>query len=284
MSNVLDQVLAIYEQQNVIKEKSYKDPNKIKKIFYDLETTGLNKETCGIIQFSGLIEIDGEVVEYFDFKMKPIQGKIMESKAMELANQRGITEEVINSYPEAVNVFKEIQKLFSKYVDKYNKNDKYFLLGYNNRGFDDDFLRKYWVDMKDNYFGSFFWQNTIDVMALASNYLIECRKNLPNFKLCTVANYLGIDVDSSKLHDAEYDIDLTYCVYKIVTSSIPCDLMIEKMKNNKEIPEYNFGYDGYDYYYEYCPPSKRIDIIKNNYFSSNQILSNSESNQEEMPF
>lgn len=33
----------------------------------------------------------------------------------------------------------------------------------------------------------------------------------------TVAKYLGIEVDESKLHDAEYDVNLLIQIYKKVT-------------------------------------------------------------------
>lgn len=40
---------------------------------------------------------------------------------------------------------------------------------------------------------------------------------MENFKLMTIAKHVGIEVDENKLHDAEYDIDLTYKIFKIVT-------------------------------------------------------------------
>jgi DNA polymerase-3 subunit epsilon len=40
---------------------------------------------------------------------------------------------------------------------------------------------------------------------------------MANFQLKTVAAFLGIEVDESRLHDAEYDIDLTMQIYDIVT-------------------------------------------------------------------
>jgi DNA polymerase-3 subunit epsilon len=38
-----------------------------------------------------------------------------------------------------------------------------------------------------------------------------------DFKLKTVAKELGLWVDETRLHDAEYDIELTRSVYRIVT-------------------------------------------------------------------
>ena len=40
---------------------------------------------------------------------------------------------------------------------------------------------------------------------------------MEDFKLKTVAKQLGIEIDESKLHDAEYDIYLTMEIHRIVT-------------------------------------------------------------------
>ncbi len=55
-------------------------------------------------------------------------------------------------------------------------------------------------------------------MVLASNKLKNERHKLENFKLSTVAKYLGVNVDETKLHDAYYDIYLTKEVYRLIYS------------------------------------------------------------------
>jgi DNA polymerase-3 subunit epsilon len=40
---------------------------------------------------------------------------------------------------------------------------------------------------------------------------------MKDFKLMTVAQEVGLVVDESRLHDANYDIELTRGVYRIVT-------------------------------------------------------------------
>jgi DNA polymerase III epsilon subunit-like protein len=109
-------------------------------------------------------------------------------------------------------------KLLGKYVNKFDKKDKFFLVGYNNKGFDNDFMRNFFKQQGDNYFGSWFWAGAIDVMVLAADYLQEDMPNMVDFKLRTVAQHLGIKLDESKLHDALYDIDITKMVYEIVTT------------------------------------------------------------------
>ena len=229
----------------------------MKKLFYDLETTGLDKKECGIHQISGCIEIDGEIKEYFDFKIRPINGCKIEDGAIHLLNQRGITLDMILEYPDPTKTFGEFKKLLGKYVRKYDPTDKFHLCGYNNRAFDDDFLRNFFIKMQDKYFGSFFWQNTIDVMSTASDFLGEVRHKLPNFKLTTVASFLRLEVDSSKLHDAEYDIELTHLVYTIARSSINLNEYFEKMDNLKW--EYDYCLDGHGYIdYEIVPTQMPI--------------------------
>lgn len=110
-----------------------------------------------------------------------------------------------------------IIKMIAKYVDRFNKKDKFFLLGYNNCSFDNAFFRAFFVQNMDNYFGSYFWSSPIDAMVLAAQKLINERHLMIDFKQSTVARYLGIEVDETKLHDAEYDVNLMIQIYKKVT-------------------------------------------------------------------
>jgi len=54
-------------------------------------------------------------------------------------------------------------------------------------------------------------------MVLAAEHLKERRGLMADFKLKTVAQFLGIEIDESKLHDAVYDIKLTREIYKLIT-------------------------------------------------------------------
>ena len=185
----------------------------IKKIFYDLETTGLDPVINGIHQLSGCIEIDGNVAEYFNFKMKPFPKDELEPKALEVG---GITIGDLATYPEPQEVYKKFLSLMGKYVNKFDKKDKFFLYGYNNRKFDDNFLRSWFDKIGDKYFGSWFCQYTSDIMVLAVEYLLEDIPDMENFKLMTVAKHLGIEIDETKAHDAVYDIDISRRVYEII--------------------------------------------------------------------
>lgn len=186
----------------------------MKLFYFDLETTGVNPARNGIHQIGGEIEIDGVVVENFNFRVRPNEKAVIEEEALKIA---GVTKERILDYPPMRVVYSEIVKMLSKYVDKFNKNDKFFLVGYNNASFDNQFLRGFFLQNNDNYFGSWFWSNSIDVMVLASNKLKHERDKMENFKLSTVAKQLGIEVNPDMLHDANYDIYLTKEIYKIVS-------------------------------------------------------------------
>lgn len=184
-----------------------------KLFYYDLETTGVKYWKNGIHQISGAIEIDGNIIETFDFHVKPYKDAIIEDEALAVA---GILRSDLEEYTPMSEIYKTITSMLGKYVKKFDKTDKFHLIGYNNRSFDDQFYRAFFTQSGDMYFGSWFWADSIDVLVLASHCLQHERAKLENFQLRTVARYLGIEVDESKLHDALYDIELTRKIYHIL--------------------------------------------------------------------
>lgn len=187
------------------------------KVFYDLETTGTKVNKHSIHQIAGCVEIDNKVVEWFDIKSRPHPKATIEPEALGVC---GVTKEQILSYPDMKIAYFDFTQMLSKYIDKYNNKQKAVLVGYNNRGFDDFFIRAWFEQNGDQFIGSWFWNNTLDVLVLATEYLGARRINMPSFKLKRVAKELGIQVDESKLHDAKYDIELTRNVYRIVTGRV----------------------------------------------------------------
>jgi DNA polymerase-3 subunit epsilon len=189
----------------------------MKLLYIDLETTGVRHWKNGLHQISGCIEIDGEMKETFDFKVCPYKDAMIEDEALKVS---GVTKETILAYPAMKDVYAQIVSMLSKYVDKYNKTDKFFLVGYNNSSFDNQFLRAFFVQNGDNYFGSYFWSSSLDVMVLATEYLKERRHTMIDFKLKTVASEMGLTIDESRLHDAGYDIELTRNIYRLITAPV----------------------------------------------------------------
>lgn len=179
--------------------------------YIDLETTGLFAYRNGIHQIAMILEVDGEIVAEENFKCAPFRDDVVDMKALEVC---GVSLEQIQSYPEPRSVFKQITSLLCKYVSKYDKTDKFHFVGYNAK-FDEEFLRSFWRKNGDQYFGSFFWTPIIDVMTILGHHLRSQRNVLPNFKLGTVCEALGIEADGD-LHDAMVDIKLTRQLYNLI--------------------------------------------------------------------
>jgi DNA polymerase-3 subunit epsilon len=188
----------------------------MKLFFYDLETTGTNPARHGIHQISGEIVVDGETKETFDYHVRPNPLASIEPAALEVA---GVTKEQIMAYPPMEEIYNQFVEMLAKYVDRYDRQDKFFLVGYNNVSFDNQFLRGFFRQNGDEYFGSWFWPNSIDVMVLATQYLLKERPAMENFKLATVAARMGIDVDAADLHSADYDIALTRAIYQKIVGN-----------------------------------------------------------------
>lgn len=188
--------------------------NQIIKVFYDLETTGTKPNRHSIHQIAGLIEIDGRIDREFDIKTRPHPKAEILSEALEVGN---VTEAEILAYQPMKEAYIEFTAMMLEYVDKYDTQDKAYLVGYNNRYFDDVFLRAWFEQNGDKYIGSYFWNNTLDVLVLATEYLINRRAQMPGFKLMQVCAELGIEYDESRLHDGIYDVKLTRDIYQIVT-------------------------------------------------------------------
>ncbi len=182
----------------------------MKLLFFDIETTGLNFWQHGIHQLAGCIEIDGVVKAEFNYKIAPNPQAKIQAEALAVGN---ITLEQIQAYTPMEEVYKQFTTLLGTYVDKFDKKDKFYLIGFNNAAFDNPFLRAWFVQNGDQYFGSWFWSVPIDTFVLAGQHFLEKRPDMPDFKLQTVATSLGIVVDESMFHDALYDITITKEIY-----------------------------------------------------------------------
>lgn len=183
----------------------------MKLLFFDLETTGIKYWRNGIHQISGEVVIDGVSKESFNYFVSPHPQCEIEEEALKVCN---VTREQILAYPPMNRVYTDFVRMLSKYVSKFDKKDKFFLVGYNNASFDNSFLKAFFVQNNDNFFYSWFWVNSIDVMVLATQHLMHKRPDMTDFKLETVARTLGIEIEQSKLHDASYDIYLTKEIYQ----------------------------------------------------------------------
>lgn len=183
----------------------------MKRAYIDLETTGLFPYKHGVTQIAIIIEMDNQIVEQKDIRVRPFPSDEIQPRALEV---QGRTEHEIMSYPEPDEAMIELETLLGTFVDKYNKNDKFVFVAYNAK-FDEEFLRKFFYKSNNKYFGSWFWTPTICAMHLAMHHLQSHRAKLPNFKLETICSALGLSTEEGAgMHDALTDIILTRQLYQ----------------------------------------------------------------------
>jgi DNA polymerase-3 subunit epsilon len=182
----------------------------MKTIFFDVETSGVDDKTNGILQLAGMVVFDENVIEDFNYVMKPFPGQIIEDGALE-ANK--ITRSQIEGFADPFDCHLQFTKMLNKYVDRFDRSDKITLVGYNSR-FDDGFLREWFKKCHDKYYGSYFFWPAIDVSNMVAVKYRKVRSQFKDFKLMTVAKKLKIEIDESKAHDAEYDTLITKAVYE----------------------------------------------------------------------
>lgn len=157
----------------------------MKIIYLDVETTGFDEKTCGLLQVAGIISANGKSEE-FDLIMNP--GDVVYDRDSAIINEN-LTMKQIKEAPPSIDVFNQFIQLLSKYVNRYNSKDKFHVVAYNGN-FDMQFLRAWFLKHNDQYFGSWFWHPVLDVMYLAAFHLLGKRHLMDNFKLSTVYEFL----------------------------------------------------------------------------------------------
>jgi len=184
-----------------------------KVLFLDTETTSVNTEKCGLIQISGIVEIDGNPVEEFDIRSSIFPEDEVSEEALV---KNGVSLEQIQSFQPPKAAFFKLLSILKKHVDKYDKLDKFIVVAYVS-SFDNAVLRSWFKKNHDDYFGSWFWNPWIDTMNLAIYVYQNRRFEFENFKQITVAKFVGINVDDRKAHDALYDVRMCRQIYKNIT-------------------------------------------------------------------
>lgn len=191
------------------------------KIFYfDLETTGLDPKKNGIHQLAVIIEVDGKVMKKFNVNIQPFKTDEISNDALRIGN---VSKDLIfsDAYMKPDQAYKKLIATLDIYTNKFMKSDKFFLCGYNSQSFDSQFMRSFFEKNNDKFFGSYFWNANLDVMILASQFLAQHRHKMTDFKLATVARFCNIEFQDSELHQADFDLDLTYQIYKIISEKTP---------------------------------------------------------------
>lgn len=165
-------------------------------VIVDLETTGLSPKNGEIIEIGAIKVINNEVVDKMDIFVKP-------SRPITLftTNLTGITNEMVD---EGLNI-KEALKVFDEFSDGMR------LMAHNAK-FDMGFLDVY---MKKEL-GKSVREDALDTLII-SRALV---KDVPNYKLGTLANRFNIDYSGA--HRSLRDCEITLDVYN----------NIRKMYNN----------------------------------------------------
>lgn len=177
--------------------------------YIDVETTGTNAFKHGIWQLAFILEIDGKIQEEQAHKMKPFNSKEIELDALKVG---GISKEDLATFEDPRNCFQYVLETWGKYIDRFDKQDKMAFVAYNSP-FDNRFLRAWFKDNGDQYFGSWF-SGEICVMRKFNDFIITTGSEEPeNRKLQTAAQYMGLNTDTIDWHDARADVAITRELY-----------------------------------------------------------------------
>jgi DNA polymerase-3 subunit epsilon len=185
----------------------------MKILYLDTETTGLDPIKHDIVQVAGIIEINGEVKEEFEFKVQPSTYASIDEAALRV---HGFSLEQIKGFEPPRTVHQKLTEIFGKYVSKFNPSDKFTPAGHNAK-FDVDFMRQFFLKCGDQYFGSWCNYRTIDLLAVMSFLSYAEAVSLENQKLETIAKYFGVEF---KAHDALEDIRATREILKRLVAGL----------------------------------------------------------------
>jgi len=170
------------------------------KIFwFDVETTGLDPIKNDILTLSGVVEIDGKLKESINLKVQPFSYENISKEALEVNK---LTLEEIKTFEEPKVTHKKLVTYLCKYVDRYDKFDKFIPAGYN-VGFDVAFLFEFFKKCNDPYCGTFIDYHKLDVASIVLFFKIHGFFPFHGYKLEKVAQDLCIQINA---HDAQEDI------------------------------------------------------------------------------
>ena len=171
----------------------------------DLETTGVIPKKHAIVQAAFKVVINGEIKDSLLVEMRPDGDKEVSSQALEV---NGLTREEINKWPSSDKGYHMMRGFFLRYVDPYDTRDKMTLAGFNLLHFDIPFLRNFWREHGDNYFGSFFRGGGVDIMSVYQYCeLIGKARVLQKHTLEDIARQFDIHTEGA--HHAMVDVETT---------------------------------------------------------------------------
>lgn len=170
-------------QENIFEQKpEYNELIKSNKIVvFDLETTGLDPETCEITEFGGVKIEYGQITERFS-SFVSIKGTIPQ----EVKEKTHITEDMLIGAPQVSDVL----------LDFYDWCEGCIISGYNVINFDMKFIKKAAKDI-----GVEFNNEVVDTI----NVVRRSPLRTPNYKLGTVVKMLGLELkDAHRAYNDAY--------------------------------------------------------------------------------
>jgi DNA polymerase-3 subunit epsilon len=184
----------------------------MKVFWFDTETGGLDPQKNPILQLAYVVEIDGQEVEHGEMRCSGFPGCEITDIALEINRLDRVA---VGTYPDELYLYNRLMEVFTRYVNKFDRNDKFVAGGYNVQ-FDMGFLRAVWDRRGDKYMGSWFQFGTIDPSNLVRilQYKGMYKDLGTKLTLERIADFFGVPRDNA--HDAEADIRMTIDVTKAI--------------------------------------------------------------------
>ena len=181
--------------------------------FIDTETTGTDEKVHSVYQITCIITDDQlNEIDRIDLKFRPRSGCKLEAGAMEKTGMTVNDFKALEiSYNKAYHTFIEF---LNKHIKPFDKTDKLQFVAYNAQ-FDSRFIRQFFKDNNDDYYGSWFWHPPICVMMHAA-WMVQHQRDKweSNFRLESLCKAAKIEFDEALAHDALYDVEKTIELYK----------------------------------------------------------------------
>ena len=191
----------------------------MKKILYiDTETGGVDFQKSALIQLSGIVEIDGVEKEKFNFYVKPFLNSEVTEEALQVQG-RTFEELSTDKYVDEKIVYRDFVAILDKYIDKYDKTDKFLVAGFN-VNFDINIIKALFLRNHNSFLYSYIESAAfvLDPMQIVT-FLQETQvlPKLVNNKLGTLCEYFDIKFEA---HDSLEDIVATKALIKKILEKL----------------------------------------------------------------
>jgi DNA polymerase-3 subunit epsilon len=180
-----------------------------KLLWIDCETGGTEEKTDALLQLSAIIEINNEVVDTIDLKMKPFGKKVVTPEALKV---QGRTMQDIAAFEDPRACYDRFYKFLQR--EPKSKTNRFIVAGYLAE-FDLRFVKAWFDDLSGGPYA--FWDylqfSPIDVLPTLRAMRYAGIINEPDTKLETMCKHFGIEI---KAHDSMSDIAATRELTKLV--------------------------------------------------------------------